>query len=57
MLDKEKLLVIGNFSFSHTVFKRPLLQTRKGRACLGKVNIFRPNYGVKIALYYAFTGK
>ena len=27
--EKEKLLVTSNFSFSHSVFKRPVLQTRK----------------------------
>ena len=26
----------SNFSFSHRVFKSPLLQTRKTRTCLGK---------------------
>ena len=34
--EKEKLLITSNFSFSHSVFKRPLLQTRKNQACLGK---------------------
>ena len=33
---KEKLLVTSNFSFSHGVFKRLVLQQRKTRACLGK---------------------
>ena len=28
--EKEKLLVMSNFSFSHSVFKRLVLQTRKG---------------------------
>ena len=27
--ENEKLLVESNFSFSHSVFKRPVLQTRK----------------------------
>ena len=31
-VEKEKLLV----TFSHSVFKRLVLQTRKTRACLGK---------------------
>ena len=31
--EKEKLLIISNFSFSHSVFKRLLLQTK---ACLRK---------------------
>ena len=30
--EKEKLLVTSNFSFSHNVFKRHVLQTRKTRA-------------------------
>ena len=34
--EKEKLLVTSNFSFSHSVCKRLVLQTRKTRACLGK---------------------
>ena len=34
---KEKLLVTSNFSFSHSVFKRPILQTRKNQGLLGKV--------------------
>ena len=35
---KEKLLVTSNFSFSHSVFKRFVLQVVKPRACLGKGN-------------------
>ena len=38
---KEKLLVPSNFSFSHSVFKRPLEQTRKNRACLEKGYVYR----------------
>ena len=34
--EKEKLLVTSNFSFSHCVFKRLILQTRKYQACLGR---------------------
>ena len=37
MWKKEKLLVTSNFSFSNSVFKRPLLQTGKTRACLERV--------------------
>ena len=34
--EKEKLLVTSNFSFSHSVFKRPVLQTRKNQGLFGK---------------------
>ena len=34
--DKEKLLVTSNFSFSHSVFKRLVLQTRKNQGLFGK---------------------
>ena len=34
--EKEKLLVTSNFSFSHSVFKRLLLQTRKNQGLFGK---------------------
>ena len=34
---KERLLVTSNFSFSHIVFKRLVLQTRKSQGLLGKV--------------------
>ena len=34
--EKEKLLVLSNFSFSYTVFKLPVLQTRKNRGLFGK---------------------
>ena len=34
--EKEKLLVTSNSSFSHRVFKRLVLQTRKTRDALGK---------------------
>ena len=33
---KEKLLVMSNFSFSHSVFKRPVLQTSKNQGLYGK---------------------
>ena len=33
---EEKLLVTSNFSFSHSVFKRLVLQTRKNRGLFGK---------------------
>ena len=34
--EKEKLLITSNFSFSHSVFKRHLLQTRKNQGLFGK---------------------
>ena len=34
--EKEKLLVMNNFSFSHRVFKVPLLQTRKNKGLFGR---------------------
>ena len=34
--EKEKLLVTSNFSFSHSVFKRLVLQTRKKHGLFGK---------------------
>ena len=34
--EKEKLLVMSNFSFSHSVFKRLVLQTHKNKGLFGK---------------------
>ena len=34
--EKEKLLIMRNFSFSHSVFKRLALQTRKNQGFFGK---------------------
>ena len=34
--EKEKLLVMSNFSFSQSVFKRLVLQTRKNQGFFGK---------------------
>ena len=34
--EKEKLLVMSNFSFSYCVFKRLVLQTRKSQVLIGK---------------------
>ena len=34
--EKEKLLVMNNFSFSQSVFKRRVLQTRKNQGLFGK---------------------
>ena len=36
LLEKEKLLITSNFSFSHSVFKRRVLQTRKNQGLFGK---------------------
>ena len=36
LCEKEKLLVTSNFSFSHSVFKRPVLQTCKNQGLFGK---------------------
>ena len=33
---KEKLLITSNFSFSHSVFYRPLPQTHKNKGLFGK---------------------
>ena len=33
---KEKLLIMSNFSFSHSVFKRLVLQTHKNQGLFGK---------------------
>ena len=33
---KGEIALTSNFSFSHGVFKRRALQTRKNKACLGK---------------------
>ena len=34
--EKEKLLVMSNFSFSHSVFKRHIPETRKNQGLFGK---------------------
>ena len=36
MWEKKKLLITSNFSFSHSVFERPALQTHKSKGLLGK---------------------
>ena len=33
---KEKLLIMSNFSFSHSVFKRLVMQTHKNQGLFGK---------------------
>ena len=44
MWEKEKLLVTSNFSFSHNVFKRLVLQTRKNQGLFGKGLIMIGNF-------------
>ena len=34
--EKEKLLIISNISFCHSVYKRLVLQTRKNQGLFGK---------------------
>ena len=46
--EKEKLLVTSNFSFSYSVFKRLLLQTRKNQGLFGKGLIFTSPQPIKI---------
>ena len=36
LCEKEKLIVMSNFSFSHSVFKRLVLQTRENQGLFGK---------------------
>ena len=36
LCEKEKLLVTSNFSFSHSVFKRLVRQTRENQGLFGK---------------------
>ena len=50
--EKEKLLFTSNFSFSYSVFKRLLLQTRKNRGLFGKGLI---NTIQKISLFSLFS--
>ena len=51
---KEKLLITSNFSFSHSVFKTLVLQTRKTRACLGKGS---KDFFYRVATCGHFLGK
>ena len=44
--EKEKLLVTSNFSFSHSVFKRLVLQTRKNQGLFGKGLETETLYGI-----------
>ena len=47
LCEKEKLLVTSNFSFSHSVFKRLVLQTHKNQGLFGK--------GLKCRLQFVST--
>ena len=44
LLEKEKLLVTSNFSFSNSVFKRLVMQTRKNQGLFGKGSTFCDEY-------------
>ena len=46
--EKDKLLVTSNFSFSHCVFKRLVLQTRKNQGLFGK--------GLLLYIYFIAIG-
>ena len=55
--EKEKLLVTSNFSFSHSVFKRLVLQTRKnqglfGKGLKGKKNVEKGGVFETLMLYF-----
>ena len=50
--EKEKLLVTSNFSFSHSLFKRLVLQTRKDEGLTGKGLNVSPNTSYYIPELY-----
>ena len=52
MWEIEKLLVTSNFSFSHSVFKRLVLQTRKNQGLFGKGLRNDDCHSDKIHTYY-----
>ena len=52
MWEKEKLFVMNNFSFSHIVFKRLALQTRKNQGLFGKGLILVRITVTRINLFY-----
>ena len=57
MWEKEKLLVTSNFSFSHSVFKRLVLQTRKNQGLFGKGLIWRKHPPLPhLASFFDFCG-
>ena len=47
--EKENLLVTSNFSFSHNVSKRLVLQTRENQGLFGK--------GLKYGIYYDYMDR
>ena len=49
--EKEKLLLTSNFSFSHRVFERHVLQTRKNKGLFGKGFEFLTGYALKDSVY------
>ena len=55
--EKEKLLVTSNFPFSHSVFKRLLLQTRKKKGLFGKGLIPVCLHLVSVGSYIVFKRK
>ena len=56
--EKEKLLVTSNFSFSHSAFKRLVLETRKNQGLFGKrLNISSYNKSLAVStLYHTISG-
>ena len=54
---KGKLLVTSNFSFSHGVFKRPVLQTRKNEGLSGKgsINLLHQSKRFYLSLVFPYT--
>ena len=54
--EKEKLLITSNFSFSHSVFKRLVLQTRKNQGLFGKGLRLREMPGRKLLLLFVWQG-
>ena len=60
--EKEKLPVMSNFSFSHTDFKRLVLQTRKNQGLFGKgfniIHVFYTSlYKITSKALICFEGK
>ena len=55
--EKEKLLVTSNFSFSHSVFKRLALQTRKNQGLFRKGLVFADNKINKTQKYKFVFGR
>ena len=49
--EKEKLLIMSNFSYSHSVFKRLVQQTRKNQGLFGK-DLKNQVYNVDFTIQY-----